>query len=203
MSTPSKRTPAGTPPKTTQKIGRGQLEALRFAAETSYVFNLEPQTPKDLAARPEFKNVSEVAIANWAREGNWRDKRRAFLGVVRSKMEAHIADGMVQQSIKTLQLYDAIHKNLAAFLMPNDDGQLRCQPKSLESGIAALINLDKARAQARREISDTLGERVEQGATVAPTAHDLSPEQARRLAHAVMAAELKLDDEPQDPDPKA
>lgn len=188
-----KRVPAGPAPKTLQKIGRGQLEALKFAAETSYVFNLDPQTPKDLAARPEFKNVSEVAIANWAREGGWRDKRKAFLGVVRNKMEAHIADGMVQQSIKSLELYDAIHKNLAAFLLPNDDGQLRCQPRSLESGIAALINLDRARAAARREISDTLGDRVVQGATVAAGPHDLSVDQARRLAHAVMAAELKLD----------
>lgn len=198
------RTPAGEAPKKAHRMGKQQALALKVAAEQMFVFSPDGLTPKTMAGMPEFSGVGEATISAWVRDGGWVQKRRNTFRRLRDKVETHLGERMIKQAREQLALYDQIHAQFAAFILPNADGHLAAQPKSAESAVMALLKIDEARARMRREIRDMIGASVEnqpQGGP-APTIHvDLSAEESRRMAHVLLQAELASAQAAKPPEP--
>lgn len=188
---PLVRQSAGTPPARSQhKMTKQQANMTRMAVEHLYVFSDEAHSAASIVQRPEFVGLTVQLIHLWIREGDWNGKRRAYLSRLRKVVEDHMAEAIVRQRQEQLRLYDAIHAQFAAFVLPSADGKLAAQPKSAESAVAALLKIDEMRSRLRREVVEGIGSRVEEGQRGAAPVSDITPEQAQRMAHVLMAAEL-------------
>ncbi len=188
-----KRTPQGTPPKVKREVAREHTAAMRLAAESRYVFHDRGYTAKAISEMPEFNGISEAAVHNWCVEGGWVEKRKAYLGRLRQKLEAHLSGSLVQQRKEQLGMYDKLRTQLLGYVLPDANGQVHSQPKSTESVIAAILKLDEASARTRKEISESMGDRMADGQAGPPVPAEFGPEMAQKMAHAYMAAQLEAE----------
>lgn len=193
------RTPAGRPPKDQKAERRAKAHAysvLKFVAEQLYVFCDEAVSCNDIAQRPEFNGIDVKTISQWALSGDWTQKRRAYLGRLRQKVEAHMGGLMMQQRKKQLQMYDALHAQLAAYVLPDAQGHVTLTPRSAEGAITAMLKVEDAAARMRQQMADSLGGSIVAGQgpgqAQAPAAADMTPEDAQALAHLLLAKQAGL-----------
>lgn len=181
---PTPRTPAGSKPKDStakQRVQKHSHQVLRPLAERIFVYSDEAVPVREIAARPEFAGVAVGTLSQWSVADKWNDQRRAFLGRLRQKLEAHVSSTLVQQRKQQLATYQRLREQLTAYVLPDAQGHVHTAPKSAEACIAALLKVDEASERVRREIGDSLGQSLD--GPPAPTPSDITPEAARRLAH--------------------
>lgn len=188
-----KRTAVGQPPKARRNLDREHAASMRLAAESRYVFHDQGYSTKAIADMPEFKGIPETTIAGWCVDGGWVEKRKAYLGRLRQKLEAHVAGSMVQQRKNQLAMYDKLRSQLLGYVLPDADGNTHSQPKSTETVIAAILKLDEASARTRKEIQESMGERMADGQAPAPVPSEFDPQMAQKLAHVFMATQLEAE----------
>lgn len=186
------RQPQGDPPKVKRRLDRAHAAAMKLAAESRYVFHDHGYTCKAISEMPEFRGICEQTISKWCLDGGWVEKRKAYLSRLRQKLEAHIAGSLVQQRKAQLHMYDKLRQQLLSYVLPDQNGHTQAQPKSTESVIGAILKLDDATAKTRKEIAESMGERVTDGQPQQqPQPSDLDPDMAQKLAHAYMAAQIQ------------
>ena len=190
-TTKPKRTPVQPgkkPARASKKQAMSQIAALRVLAERTFVFNPEGVSLRELARQPEFKGVSNETLSRWSREDDWLQKRRDVFDSFRKQVERSIGQSMVTQARQQLALYDRVHEQFAAFILPDKDGRLAAQPKSAESAMLALLKIDEARGRIRRELASTCGETigVKGHPDAAPAAAPFTDAQSREMAHVLM-----------------
>lgn len=184
------------------------IEWLRHSAALHYVTSLDGISIRELHKRPPFDQVSETSLERWCAEDEWVRRRQKYMARIRSDIEAHIAEKMVETRIEQLKQIDA----KVGKLFTEIDG---VAPKSKEGLITATVRLLEAGDNLREKLSkEVVPEHLGgvQQETI-PLTPQLDREDARAAAKAVLQrrrdatrarnqAERGADDKPEQAQPK-
>lgn len=199
------RTPVGRAPASKTAERRAKAHAyslLKLVAENMYVCNDHGISCSDIAALPEFVGVDVSTINQWAQHGEWAQRRKKYLNRLREKIETFIGGQMMQQRKKQLQMYESLHQQMAAYVLPNAQGHVTLTPRSAEGAITAMLKIEAAAAVIRQQMAESVGGSITGQAGPDNAAAQMSPADAQALAHLLLAKQNSIaapDEEPAPP----
>lgn len=174
---------------------RSRRNYLRSRAGSIFVVDPSMPTIDDIASSPEFSEVPNSTLRNWAQEDAWEERRREFIESINARVRQRIGNELVQQQIRILKDCDTIYeKNMEIFT--GQSGFDMPPPKSYESFLRAHTTFIRAISEMGRDVIDVVvpptvpqGEPVDEVSRVLP---ELSTEEARIAALAIVQQRRQL-----------
>lgn len=157
------------------------IEWLRHSAALHYVTSLDGISVRQLHNHPPFDQLGFRTMERWCVEDEWVHRRQQYMERIRSDIESHINQRMVETRVEQLKQIDV--KVTSLF------GEIdKVEPKSKEGMITALVRLMEAGNSLREKLSKEIvpshiGGTQQDNVPVTP---HLTHEDAREAALAIL-----------------
>lgn len=133
----------------TREMCREERQAFRMAIANEYVFHPRGVPLAHFVDNPDYGGFSKTTIEFWCKADEWVARRKAFGEQVKRKVEASLANRMVQQQIAELRELEQIQTTLLNKIKTE---MADTPPKSYEAAVTALLKVN----QALRTIRDSV-----------------------------------------------
>lgn len=142
-----------------REMCREERQAFRMAMANEYVFHPRGIPLAHFVDNPDYGNFSKSTIEFWCHADQWVSRRKAFGEQVRRKVEASLANRMVQQQITELRELEEIQTSLLGKIKTE---MADTPPKSFEGAVSALLKVNEACRKIRESVKVHLVGREQQ-----------------------------------------
>ena len=186
-----------------RRLTKGEREALRVAAETYFIYDLNNVNIALMAKMPQFSGVGAATLSGWASKGDWKGRRAQVRNQWGEALRRKLSDQMVHhqydETMKIKTLYDQAY----SYATGGEDGLMPAPPKTFAEAAKLVVSLDQALQNRRGQMLQSFGvavDGVSHDAPQAPTQDsqsvpghgqmplpEMSADEYQELAHSLMA----------------
>lgn len=194
--------PKGERPIASRRLTRGEREALRVAAQSFYIFDLQNVDAQRMAKMPQFSGLGAATISRWITQGHWAAERARVRRDWSEALKRKLSDQLVQTQYDATQKLKMLHEQAFSYAMGGEDGMLPAPPKTFVEAAKLFVALDGALTARRNEMRDSFGlaaddvaQRPQSGSSQTSIAQphpqmalpEMSADEYQELAHSLMA----------------
>jgi hypothetical protein len=186
-----------------RRLTKGEREALRVAAETYFIYDLNNASVSLMAKMPQFSGVGAATLSSWASRDDWKGRRAQVRNQWGEALRRKLSDQMVHhqydETMKIKTLYDQAY----SYATGGEDGMMPAPPKTFAEAAKLVVALDQALQNRRGQMLQSFGVAVDgvSEQVVPPSSEpgqavpghgqmalpEMSADEYQELAHSLMA----------------
>lgn len=165
---------------------------LRFLAKMAYVTSMKSISIEKLQdTEPFVGRVAQGVMYRWSKEDNWPKCREDYRRKIEKKILDKLSDAHIKAISDQLEMADSLSAKMYGVL--HNDWVV---PKTFEGMVQALMNLEKFRFEARKEVASLLASQISETGEEIDVVETPKPEYNKEalleLAHALINKEIEL-----------